>query len=118
MSFNACRQTYPIKLAGTLELLIFFKVPINHNYTLDYLLKFSLSQLPLTSCAISSNGCELHLTNAIIKSELKHLNLSGVEIDLVMGNSLAQLLTQTTKLEVVKVIGECSVVKLMMELKP
>ena len=104
------------KLAGTLESLILFEVPINHICinALEYLLKFSLSQLALTSCAISSNDCE-HLTTAIIKSELKHLNLSGVEFDLVMGNSLAQLLTQTTTLEVVQVIGKCTVVKLLVE---
>ena len=110
------------KLAGTLESLILSEVPINHLCisALAYLLKFSLSQLALTSCAISSNGYE-HLTNAIIKSELKHLNLSGVEIDHVMGNSLAQLLTQTTTLEVVEVIEcdmNCSVGRLLEETMP
>ena len=107
------------KLAGTLESLILSEVPINHLCinTLAYLLKFSLSQLALTSCTISSSDYE-HLTNAIIKSDLKHLNLSGVEIDHVMGNSLAQLLTQTTTLEVVEVIEcdmNCSVVRLLVE---
>ena len=108
------------KLAGTLESLILSEVPINHLCinALAYLLKFSLSQLALTSCIISSSDYE-HLTNAIIKSELiKHLNLTGVEIDRVMGNSLAQLLTQTTTLEVVEVIEcdiDCSVVRLLVE---
>ena len=81
------------------------------------MLKFSLSQIALASCAISSNDYE-HLTNAIIKSDLKHLNLSGVEIDCVMGNSLAQLLSQTTTLEVVEVIEcdiDCSVGRLLVE---
>ena len=96
------------KLAGTLESLILFKVRINHLCVnaLAYLLKFSLSQLALVDleCAISSKDYE-HLTNAIIKSELKQLKLTAVEIDHVMGNSLAQLLTQAKTLKSVNMIG-------------
>ena len=107
------------KLAGTLKSLILLEVPINHLCVnaLAYLLKFSLSQLTLKVCAISSKDFE-HLTNAIIKSELKHLTIHGVSIDRVMGNSLAQLLTQTTTLEVVDMIGcdiDCRDIRLLNE---
>ena len=120
-----------LPLANKLKTFVLHDVRIDHLCVdgIVHLLNTSLNHLTLVDCIISSADFD-SLTTAIATSELKHLEIlyyllwsSAFGINLVRGQSLAKLLTQSKTLEEVTVemgseyiyINTCNVARLLVE---
>lgn len=116
-------------LAHKLKTFVLVDVHIDHScvHGITHLLNTSLNNLTLQDCLISSTDFD-SLTSAIATSKLKQLEIAYVSfwpssfgINLVRGQSLAKLLTQSKTLEEVTVVmdseytNDCNVARLLVE---
>ena len=108
------------KLVGKPSYLYLFNISINHECTSEIIpLLTSLKHLLISNFSISSDDWNRLTTAIATTSELKQLNISYVDIaSVVMGKSLATLLTQAKTLEEVNLLEvriDCSVDTLLSE---
>ena len=116
-------------LAHKLKTFVLVDVHIDHSCVrgITHLLNTSLNNLTLQDCLISSTDLD-SLTTAIATSKLKQLEIAYVSfwpssfgINLVRGQSLAKLLTQSKTLEEVIVVmdseytNDCNVARLLVK---